>query len=261
MARLCPLFSGSKGNSYYIGSKKAGILVDAGRSAKQIEMMLKACDIEISAIQGICVTHEHTDHISGVRVFAKKHAVPVFASKGTMRAMAGAMMGEVAVSEMEDELQIADMTISPFHTSHDCAEPLGYRIKTKDERVITVATDLGFLSEEVKEALSGVDFAVIESNHDVEMLRHGPYPYYLQKRILSERGHLSNETCADFLPYMAKNGTTRFLLAHLSQENNSRSLALETAMARLLNAGFISGEDFILDAARVENVSGNTILF
>ena len=261
MARLCPLFSGSTGNCYYIGSKKAGVLVDVGRSAKQTELMLKACGIEPAAVQAVLVTHEHADHIRGVRVFAKKHALPVFASAGTLWAMTETLMGEVSAYEMEADLQIANMHISAFHTSHDCAEPFGYRIRTEDEKVIAVATDLGFLSEEVKAALTGADLAVIESNHDVEMLRNGPYPYYLQKRILSTKGHLSNDTCADFLPQMAKSGTTRFLLAHLSRENNSRKIALETAMASLVKAGLIHGADFQLDAAKVENVSGNSILF
>lgn len=261
MARFCPLFSGSSGNSYYIGSKSAGVLVDAGRSAKQLDLMLKACEIDPLAIHGIFITHEHSDHVSGLRVFAKRHNLPVFASRGTIRALQSTLREEVTTHVMEDELQIAGMTINCFHTSHDCAEPLGFRIKTADDRVITVSTDLGFISEECENSLMASDFAVIESNHDVDMLRTGPYPYYLQRRILSNKGHLSNDTCADFLPRLAKSGTTRFFLAHLSRDNNSRKIALETSLASLIKAGFIQGEDFLLDAAKPENIECRTVVF
>lgn len=260
MARFCPLFSGSSGNSYYIGSKTAGVLVDAGRSAKQIDMMLKACDIDPAVIQGILITHEHSDHISGLRVFAKKHAIPVFGSKGTIRELMYKTEG-ATLYEMEEDLQIADMEINAFHTSHDCAEGFGYSIKTADDRKITFATDLGFISDEVEDGIMGADFAVIESNHDVQMLKTGGYPYYLKQRILSDRGHLSNDTCADFLPRLAKSGTTRFFLAHLSKENNSRQVALDTSYEALIKEGFINGEDFILDAGKAENTEARTIIF
>lgn len=258
MARVCPLFSGSTGNSYYIGSRSAGILVDAGRSAKQIGNMLDNCGIDASAIQGIFITHEHSDHVSGLRVFAKKHSLPVFASKGTLSAL---QLEGVETCVATKGVQVADMEIDPFHIPHDCAEPLGFRIKSQDGRIVTVATDIGHLSEEVQEGLLGADFVVLESNHDEQMLRDGPYPYYLQQRILSNRGHLCNTSCAEFLPKLMKSGTRRFLLAHLSKENNTRAMALETAMSSLVQAGFISGEDFILDAARADNLSGNSILF
>lgn len=260
MARFCPLFSGSSGNSYYIGSKTAGILVDAGRSARQLDKMLEACDINPDAIQGILVTHEHSDHVSGLRVFAKKHSVPIFSSKGTVNKLEGTV-DEAKLYEIEDSLQIADMEIEHFHTSHDCAEPIGFRIKTKDDKVITVSTDLGYITEEVEDGLLGADFAVIESNHDVEMLKFGPYPYYLKQRILSNRGHLSNDACADFLPKLANSGTKRFFLAHLSKENNSRQVALETALRSLSSTGLIVGEDFILDAGKPENLEARTVIF
>ena len=260
MARLYPLFSGSKGNSYYIGSKSAGILVDAGRSAKQIDGMLKACGIDPFAIQGILVTHEHSDHVSGLRVFSKKYAIPVFASRGTLMALSGKLEG-VSAYVIQDQLQLADMKIIPFRTPHDCAESLGYRIHTHDGRIITVATDIGHLSDDVRRGLLGSDFAVLESNHDLEMLASGSYPYYLKKRILSDRGHLCNKLCADFMVKLAQSGTTRFLLAHLSDENNTRALALNTAMSALTQAGFVSGSDFVLDAAEPANTAAKGILF
>lgn len=260
MARLCPLFSGSKGNSYYIGSKSAGILIDAGRSAKQLVNMLIACEIGLEAVQAIFITHEHTDHVSALRVFLKRHRVPVFASRGTIREISGTLE-DATLYEMERDVQIADMTINAFHTSHDCAEGLGYTVRTADHRKFTLATDLGFVSEEVEESLLGSDFVVLESNHDVDMLRYGPYPYMLKKRILSDRGHLSNDACAALLPKLAKNGTTRFLLAHLSQDNNTRAAALEASLQTLVSGGFIHGEDFIVDAAKPVNDEARSIIF
>ena len=236
------------------------MLIDAGRSARQVDAMLKTCEIDPLAVQGILVTHEHTDHVNGLRVFAKKYGIPVFASGGTLNAL-GEALDCVETHVAEDGLQVAGMTVSPFHTSHDCAEPMGFRIKTEDNRIFTLATDLGFLSEEVEASLLGADFVVIESNHDVEMLRSGGYPYYLKKRILSDHGHLSNVTCAAVLPKLAQSGTRRFLLAHLSRENNSRQAALETALSSLVRAGLTENVDFLLDAAHPENALGKSIIF
>lgn len=261
MARLCPFFSGSKGNSYYIGSKKAGVLIDTGRSARQIENMIKACGIEQDAIKAIFITHEHSDHVSALRVFNKKRRLPVFASKGTITKLSAILEDCSLLYQMEDDLQIADMVINAFHTSHDCAEGFGYTVKTADDKVFTLATDLGYISEEVENSLFGSDFVVLESNHDVGMLRNGPYPYMLQQRILSDRGHLSNNTCADMILRLAKSGTARFLLAHLSQDNNTRRKAIETSAEGLIKAGFIHGEDFLLDAAKAENIEGKSIIF
>lgn len=260
MARLCPLFSGSSGNSYYIGSRSAGLLLDAGRSARQLENMLKLCGIDPLALQGILVTHEHTDHVSGLRVFARKYSLPVFASTGTLQALGGMLEG-VETHPAEAGLQLAGMTVEPFHTSHDCAEPMGFCVKTEDGRRFALATDLGFLSEEVQESLLGADFVVLESNHDLEMLRTGPYPYPLKRRILSDRGHLSNDICAGFLPELAKSGVKRFLLAHLSRENNAPDLALETSLSALVQAGLVQNVDFLLGVAGVENTAGKNIIF
>ncbi len=260
MARLCPLFSGSSGNSYYIGSRSAGLLIDAGRSARQLDGMLKLCGIDPLAIQGILVTHEHVDHVSGLRVFARKYGLPVFSSAGTLQALESTLEG-VETHTAEDGLQIAGMTVYPFATSHDCADPHGFRIRTEDGRIFALATDLGILSSSVKERLLGADFVVIESNHDREMLRSGSYPFHLKQRILSDRGHLSNDACAGFLPELAKSGTRRFLLAHLSRENNSPSLALNTSLSTLVRAGLVQNVDFLLGTAKPENTEGSSIIF
>lgn len=260
MARLCPLYSGSSGNSYYTGSRSAGLLIDAGRSARQLDNMLKLCGIDPLAIQGILVTHEHTDHISALRVFAKKYQLPIFASPGTLAALEPQLDG-AELYPVEEGLQLAGMTVFPFSTSHDCAQPLGYRIQTEDKRILGFATDLGHLSDTVREHLLGADMVVIESNHDPEMLRTGGYPYPLKQRILSDRGHLSNPTCAAFLPELARSGTKRFLLAHLSRENNTPALARDTSLSALVQAGLVQEVDFLLDTARPENSKGETVIF
>ncbi len=263
MARLSPLFSGSSGNSYYIGSRSAGLLIDAGRSARQIDGMLKVLGINPLAIQGILVTHEHSDHVSGLRVFAKKHSLPIFATGGTLSAIRG-MVGDTArlcPVEPGETLELAGMEVSPFSVSHDCTDPVGYRIATADGRGFCLATDLGFVSDSVRERLLGCDLVVLESNHDEEMLKKGPYPYVLKRRILSDRGHLSNASCTRLLPQLAKSGVRRFLLAHLSRENNSPALAESTAVEGLTQAGYTRDLDYMLEIAPVENTEGRTIIF
>ena len=202
MAELCPLFSGSTGNSYYIGSKSSGILVDIGRSCKQVTTVMQRCGIDPLSVQGILITHEHSDHISGLRVFASKYHIPVFASKGTLGALEsmGILNDKYPAYTIEDTLELAGMHVNAFRTPHDCAESFGYRIEAEDGHTVTVATDIGHITPEVEENLHGTDLAVIESNHDIGMLRTGPYPYSLKRRILSDFGHLSNTACADLLP-------------------------------------------------------------
>lgn len=264
MARLCPLFSGSSGNSYYIGSKDAGILIDVGRSAKQITNMLHDCDIPIDAVKGIFITHEHVDHVKGLRVFASKNHIQVFSSRGTLNALeqSGMLTSDYRADVVSAEgIECAGMMVRPFHTSHDCSEGYGYRIHTSDDRKITFSTDLGYISSDVRECLNDSDFIIIESNHDVGMLKSGRYPYPLKRRILSDIGHLSNTACSDVLPELARNGTTRFMLAHLSSENNTPELAYQTALCSLTMAGLHNDIDFKLSVAPRENIQAKTLLF
>lgn len=259
MSEVFPLYSGSTGNSYYIGTKTAGVLVDIGRSAKQTANILARCGIDPLAIHGILITHEHTDHVGGLRVFASRYRLPVFATAGTLTALVsmGVLDGSFPAYTIESDLQLGDMRVNGFRTPHDAAESCGYRITTAEKRVVTVATDLGYITPEIEESLCGADLAVLESNHDVGMLRTGAYPYSLKRRILSDVGHLSNAACADFLPKLYKNGTTRYLLAHLSRENNTPEIAMQTAVCSMQMAGV--QEDYKLGVAPVENTDGVSV--
>jgi phosphoribosyl 1,2-cyclic phosphodiesterase len=264
LARFCPLFSGSSGNSYYIGSAEAGILVDAGRSARQIVGMLQSCGIDKNAVRAVFVTHEHSDHVAGLRVFASKYHLPVYASAGTLTALAGQgiLNGDFDSSVISaDGVSAAGMKISPFPISHDSAECVGYRIETADGRKAALSTDLGCLSDGVRSHIDGADLVVLESNHDVRMLQNGPYPYVLKRRILSDTGHLSNDACANELAEFIRKGSTRILLAHLSRENNTPELAYQTALCSLTLAGMKQGRDYELYVAPPENTVNRMILF
>lgn len=252
MARYCPLFSGSSGNCAYIGTPEGGILIDAGVSARRIETALHDRSIDPRTIAAIFVTHEHSDHVCGLKILTKRYGMPVFASPGTLEALveAGVLGCGCAFDEMPEEgLEAAGMWVEAFRTSHDSRESLGFRVRTPDDRRLAVATDMGYMSDTVRCALSGCDLVQIESNHDVRMLENGPYPYYLKRRILADTGHLSNEVCAATLPGLAESGVTRFYLAHLSKDNNTPEVAYITSQAALTEAGMKEGQDYVLRVA------------
>lgn len=246
MAKFCSLFSGSEGNSVYIGSGNTGILIDAGRSAKQIGEALTAKGIDPSSIKAIFVTHEHGDHTRGVRVFAKKYNLPVFATKGTIEGMKNCRMIDefTNIFPLDGETQIDDIKIEAFPTLHDTIESCGYVVTTNDERKISVCTDLGAITDDVKSAIEGTDLILIESNHEESMLMAGPYPYQLKMRIKSEHGHLCNADCDKELVELVSKGTTRIFLGHLSKENNTPDVALMSAISALEEAGMKRGFDY-----------------
>lgn len=254
MARFCPLFSSSSGNCTYIGNSEAGLLIDAGNSCKSILTALMSRDIDPCTIKAVAVTHEHCDHIKGLKTFVKKFKVPVIASKETLCALkeCGALPDGCDTICAEGGIKISGIEISRFATSHDCEGSSGYVITLPDERKCAVCTDLGYISEEVENSLLGCDLVMLESNHDIKMLTNGPYPFSLKERIMSERGHLSNVQCASLLPKLVKGGTTRLVLAHLSQHNNLPTLALSVARAGLVEAGLTEELDYILYVAPLE---------
>lgn len=263
MARVYPLFSGSKGNCYYVTAGGKGILIDAGRSAKQIEQALNDNSIDVKSIEGIFITHEHTDHIKGVRVLASRYGINVYATQGTLQQMDA--QGHIVPEKFNSYIinsgaDVAGMTVKTFATSHDCAESVGYVVEMPDNRKLAVATDTGCITQEMEEKLTGSDVVIIESNHDVNMLLNGSYPYMLKRRILSNNGHLSNETCSDILPKLIRSGSTRFLLAHLSEENNMPHIALESARCVLQQHGMNENADYTIGVAKAVT-DGSCIIF
>ena len=254
MARAVPLFSGSKGNSYYIGTSSEGVLIDAGRSCKQIVNAVEANGLKMQNIGAVFITHEHTDHCSALKVLAKKYGFRIFASKGTLNELARTdkILPEFDARVIENEVAIGNMLVERIDTPHDSAESCCYRVTASDGKSALIATDMGVMLDGVRNAAKRSDFVVLESNHDIDMLKNGIYPFYLKQRILSSKGHLSNSACADELVELVKGGTLRLMLGHLSEQNNTPRLALSTAISSLERAGLKFRSDFTLDVAPSE---------
>lgn len=251
MARFCSLFSSSRGNCTYIGAPDAGILIDCGVSAKRIASTLSSLDVDVRSIRAIFITHEHTDHISGLRVFASKYNIPVYAAAGTIRALEDMEIGgsfplhEIGAQGVDE----GGIYVRPFALSHDAAQPVGYTAETADGRRISVATDTGVVTDGILSAISGSDLVLLESNHDVGMLQAGPYPYAVKRRILSDKGHLCNDVCAETAVRLLESGTTRFCLGHLSRDNNMPDLAYQTTYSEMQCVGAAEGSDYLLRVA------------
>lgn len=252
MSRFCPLYSSSDGNCIYIGNEEAAILIDVGISFKALSMALSARDINPASIKAIAVTHGHSDHTSGLKATLNKLKVPIIATADTLAYLEEHSLLPNGAEKMvaDADITVDNIKISHFCTSHDCCGSCGYKISLPDERTVAVCTDLGYISDEIKETLLGCDLVMLESNHDVNMLKKNPnYPPPLKERILSDCGHLSNGQCASFLPKLVKSGTTRIILAHLSEHNNTPPIAISAARAALTEAGLREELDYILYVA------------
>lgn len=255
MALFCSLFSGSSGNCTLIGNGRSAVLIDAGSSAKSIFASAEKAGCGPADIKAVFVTHEHSDHIKGIPVLSRRYKIPVYANRGTIEGMANAPSFKNFDSSYINELSTGEtaeldgMTISSFKTPHDSIESVGYRIGFEDGTRIAVVTDLGSVTENVLENITGCKIVMIESNHDVNMLMSGRYPYFLKKRILSGIGHLSNEDCSAVLPQLVQNGARYIFLAHLSTDNNLPELAVQSAVASLNSSGLKNGEDYEIEAS------------
>ena len=256
---FCPLFSGSSGNSLFIGAGDTRILVDAGMPGRAIEAQLRALDVAPDTLSGILITHEHSDHIKGVGILSRKYDLPVYANEGTWMAMQD-KIGGVALKNQRlfytgEDFYIGELNVSPFSIPHDAAEPVGYAFHYGSVKAAT-ATDIGHINEKWMSAVAGARVMMLESNHDMNLLISGPYPLQLKNRIKGRRGHLCNDDSARALVELCRAGLQNVILGHLSKENNLPELAFQTAYDALCAAGIRPGEDVTLEVARREQISG-----
>ena len=257
--RFAPLFSGSSGNAVYVGCDAGEVLVDAGVSGSRVLAEMKRLGIDPARLQALLVTHEHIDHIRGVGVLSRKLDLPVYATAGTWAAMEG-KIGAVAeknirVIQAEQDFFIGGIDVQPFSTPHDAAESVGFAFAAGGKR-FAVATDLGYIRDSWLNAVRGADAVLLESNYDPDMLQAGPYPYDLKKRIMSRKGHLSNDDAGKAAAELIRCGARQIVLGHLSKENNFPELAARTCASLLEMEGIIPGEDASLCVARRDEATG-----
>lgn len=251
MFELCTLASGSSGNCLLMTDGTTHILVDAGISARRICKALKDLGVEPAELAGILVTHEHTDHIAGIATLVKQLSLPIYTSTAAGRQL------YYRIAFIEEHLhtfrpgegfEVGGFGVESFPTSHDTRESVGYAV-TCGARKAAVVTDLGVVTDQVRTGLKGAHLAVVEANHDVEMVRSGPYPYYLKARILGDHGHLCNEDGGALACEAVESGARQVVLAHLSAENNSPGVALRTVKTCLSAAGVDPDRDVLVEVA------------
>lgn len=259
MLSITTLASGSSGNCLLVRGGDTSILIDAGISCRRITASLGELGLTPKDLSAILITHTHSDHIYGLQTLLKRTACPICGSGQTCRGLAYRLIG---ISDRLLELSygtacsLEGCTVTAFPTSHDAPGACGYRLDALDGSV-GILTDTGFVTEEAADILPGVDLAVLESNHDVEALRSGPYPYYLKQRILGSGGHLRNEDAAHFAVALAESGAREIILAHLSRENNTPAMASRAVELALSAAGFsdvrltVAPRDHMSEAYRV----------
>ena len=224
--KVSVLASGSKGNSSYIETKETKILVDLGMTTLYIEKKLANLDISPEEIDAIILTHTHVDHISGLKVFTKKYNTKVYLTEKMLKDI-NEIFELKNYEIINDDFKIKDLEIEIIKTSHDASDSNGYIFKNNN-KTISYITDTGYINRKYKEKLSNKNLYIMESNHDIKMLQDGKYPYHLKQRVLSDKGHLSNEMCSKYLKEYIGKDTKKIILIHLSHENNSEEIALKT---------------------------------
>src|SRR5882724_2008458 len=244
-ASVTVLASGSQGNSALISSATTRVLVDAGLSCRELTRRLRASGEDPSALDAILITHEHSDHIAGLRVLANKYRIPVYMTGATHQAWKReardsrkaykgqpCSLDKLEIFQAGHSFAIGDISITPFTIPHDAVDPVGFTLRVEGVKV-SFATDLGYIPASVKHHLRGSDVLLIESNHDLEMLRNGPYPWVVKQRVMSRVGHLSNGALAEFFTTDYDGGAAYVILAHLSEQNNHPELAHREAARAL----------------------------
>ena len=257
---FCSIASGSSGNCIFVGTDHTNVLIDAGISGKRVTEGLHAIDRDPKELDAILITHEHSDHIKGLGVLARKYQIPVYTTGGTVDALSRMNLGKMPEGIFheirEDEtFSVGDLKIDPFTISHDAAQPVGYRIEC-DDHSVGIATDLGKYNEYIIENLQNLDALLLEANHDIRMLQVGKYPYYLKQRILGDRGHLSNENAGRLLCRLLHDNMKAIFLGHLSRENNYEELAYETVCSEVtLGDNPYKSRDFKIQVAKRDCIS------
>lgn len=254
--RFIPLFSGSSGNSQLLEAGETRLLIDAGVAGKMLENALRRLNTDPQGLNGILISHDHIDHTRGAGVLSRRYGLPVYANKGTWDAMPSAVgdipFRSIRLFRTNQDFYIGDINITPFRTPHDAAEPVGFSFVYKGKKLVCM-TDIGCVRDDMAEQAEGANLVYIEANHDIEMLKTGPYPYQLKKRILSDSGHLSNESCGSALARLYKSGVRNAVLGHLSHENNTPLKALETVKNVLRSYGI---EDMAVTVAERDEITG-----
>lgn len=258
MLKCCSLYSGSSGNSFFIQTENTNILIDVGVSCKKIETALNSnFNLGLNNIDAIFITHEHIDHTKSLNLISSKYNLPVFASKGTWKAL-GEKVNKISTEnkntfDLDKSFNFKDLRIFPFSTPHDASEPCGFNIYNGNSK-ISIATDLGHIDDKILDNLKKSSFVMLESNYEPNILKMSSYPYNLKKRISSSQGHLSNKDASETISKLVNYGLKDVLLIHLSKENNVPEIAYETAKEKLKNNNF-SLENINLNVAPRDNPS------
>lgn len=239
MLNFCSLYSGSSGNSFYVGTESTNILIDAGVSSRKLEKALDYLLIDPNSIDGILITHEHTDHVQGLGIFSKRFNIPVYVNSETLNAMPKQKekLSEKNINffTVGDTFYINDLKINSFSIPHDAANPCGFNIY-KDKEKISIATDVGHMTNDVLHSLEDSSFVMLESNYDPNVLKYAPYPYHLKSRIAGPTGHLSNESAGKTISHLLKFGLKGAMLGHLSKESNFPELAYKTVVDEIISS-------------------------
>ncbi len=257
MVTFLSLVSGSSGNASLVSDGVTTLLIDCGVSGKKLEQSLHSIDRSASSIDALLITHEHSDHICGAGVISRRYDLPLYATEKTHAAM---NIGKIKPENRKmisagTTFEIGTIGVHPFSIPHDAADPVGYNFFAEHKKY-TLATDLGHMNDELKQHLLGSHSIVLESNHDVEMLRVGSYPYPLKQRVLGNKGHLSNENAASTVIDLVHSGTEHIMLGHLSIENNTPEIAHLTTASALSSVGILPGSDVTLSVAHRFEVTG-----